>query len=144
MNTIFIISGHGNYATGLQSTIELLIGKNNDLNFIDFTVDDSDVNLKEKMQRVIDDNLNSQILFICDIFGGTPFKVAAELANYNDNMEVVAGCNIGSIIESTFQIDNLSIIELAHFIVNASKNSTVRFEKVKENVILNEITEDGI
>lgn len=144
MNTIFIICGHGNYGTGLQSSIELLLGQNTDLNYIDFMSEDSDITLKEKILKVINDNLNSQILFICDILGGTPYKVSAEIANYNENMEVVAGCNIGSIIEACFQKNDLLITDLAEHIVDLSKNSTARFEKIKNHNVIKEIVDEGI
>lgn len=149
MKKLIIISGHGNYATGLQSTIELLAGHNGDMFFIDFTVDDTDVTLKEKIINVVNSNSDAGVLFVCDILGGTPFKIAAEIANDNENMEVVVGCNVGSIIESIFQRDDLSIMELAEAIVNTSKSSTMRFEKVRLDSIksadLNSIEiEEGI
>ncbi|GBF10191.1 PTS sugar transporter subunit IIA [Tepidibacillus sp. HK-1] len=145
MKKIMIVSGHGNYATGLQNSIELLAGKNDDLYFIDFTANDTDLTLKEKMANVVKENQDSQILFICDILGGTPFKVAAEIANDHDYMEVVAGCNIASILEALFQKETLSISELADFIVYSSKQATIRFQKITNfQVESNQELEEGI
>lgn len=144
MNTKFIITGHGNYATGFQSTIELLLGKNEDIYYIDFLLADNDITLKEKMSEVISQNPDSQILFICDILGGTPYKIAAEIANFNDRIELVVGCNIMSIIEGSFQKDNLALEDLANFIVESSKNTTMKFEKVNGNELIFEVVEDGI
>lgn len=144
MSKIFIVCGHGNYGTGFQSSIELLLGKNTDIHYIDFLVEDNDITLKEKMLEIINQNSNSQILFICDIIGGTPYKLAAEIANYNDNIEVIVGCNIMSIIEGSFQKDNFSLEDLASFIVESSKNSTIKFEKIKENELITELIEEGI
>lgn len=135
MKKIFIISGHGNYATGVQSTLELLSGKNEDLFFIDFTADDTDATLKDKFAAIIDKNRDSEILFICDILGGTPFKVAAEISNASKEMELVVGCNISGILETLFIKDNLSLVELADKMVEVSKNSALRFGKIDVNVI---------
>ena len=129
MKTIIVVSGHGNYATGLQSSIELIGGGNRDLYYLDLTVDDTDITLKEKMNIVVGQNVGAGILFICDILGGTPFKVSVEVASNSDHMEVVAGCNIGSILEGIFQKDKISIEKLADLIVFTSKKSTIRFEK---------------
>jgi PTS system N-acetylgalactosamine-specific IIA component len=145
MKTVIVITGHGNYATGLKSSIELLAGQNGDLYYLDLTVDDTDQTLKEKMSNVVKKNEGFSVLFICDILGGTPFKVAVEFANNSDHMEVVAGCNIGSILEGVFQKDKISVQELAEFIVSSSKRTTVRFEKstvTKTNSILE--PEEGI
>ena len=144
MNTKFIISGHGNYATGFQSTIELLLGKKEDIYYIDFILADNDITLKEKMLDIINQNPDSQILFICDILGGTPYKIAAEIANFNDRIELIVGCNIMSIIEGSFQKDNFALEDLANFIVESSKNTTMKFEKVNGNELIFEVVEDGI
>ncbi|MGF7429626.1 PTS sugar transporter subunit IIA [Thermoanaerobacterium thermosaccharolyticum] len=145
MKKIIILIGHGNYATGLKSSIDLIAGVNSDLYAIDFTEKDSDVTLKEKIKNALNKNFDAQVLFVSDIAGGTPYKVAAEIANCDDNMELVAGCNLSSLLEAIFQKDSLTISELAEFIVNVSKNSTMRFRKVLANhVNIIQETEDGI
>lgn len=146
MGTILLITGHGSFATGIQSSLKLLLGENKDLYFIDFDEDDTDLTLKQKITEVLDKNTNSQVLFICDILGGTPFKVSVEISNFNDNMEVVTGCNIVSIIEAFFKKESLSISELADFIVETSIEATLRFKKIDTNTnkIPSSIEEDGI
>jgi N-acetylgalactosamine PTS system EIIA component len=144
MQAIIIVSGHGKYATGIKSSFELLAGINESINFIDFTVEDSDETLKEKFNKIINKNMNTSVLFFCDILGGTPFKTAALIANNKDNMEVIAGCNLGSLIEASFQIDNMSIKELAEATVNSSINSTCLFKKVKTTEIKHIEVADGI
>lgn len=133
MKTILILCGHGRYASGVGSTVEMLAGKHEDLYLLDFMEEDSDVTLKEKMIRIVKDHDGEQVLLICDLLGGTPYKVSAELANFNPLMEVVAGCNIAAIMEALFRKDDLSIQELADFIVNASKEATVKFRKISGN-----------
>lgn len=145
MKKIIIISGHGNYATGIQSSIELIAGKNKDIYYVDFTAEDTDLTLKEKMNCLLNENSSAEVLFICDIIGGTPFKVAAEIANYNDNMEVVVGCNLISMIEASFSKDALSIKELAEFTVDSCKKSIMVFKKVDINEVNNNLEiESGI
>lgn len=135
MKKIIIISGHGNYATGIQSTLELLAGKNKDLYYVDFTADDTDITLKEKFTAIVEENKDSEILYVCDILGGTPFKAAAEISNSSDKMELVVGCNVGGILEMVFMKDNLSLSELADNMVEGSKNSTLRFKKIDVNSV---------
>lgn len=135
MESIMIISGHGTYATALKSTIELVAGSNTDMYFVDFLVTDTDTTLRAKIHTVLHKNLEKQVLFVCDMLGGTPFKIAAEIANNNDNMEVVAGVNVGSIIEVMFQKDELSISDLSDWIVETSKKSTIKFTKVTINAV---------
>ena len=128
MKNILVVTGHGKYATSIKSTLEVLAGCNDEVKYIDFTEDDTDVTLKGKMQIVIDGNTGIGILFVCDLLGGTPFKSAVDLSIINENIEVVAGCNVGSILETTFQLENMTIYELADLIVESSIKSTVRFK----------------
>ena len=129
MVNILVVTGHGRYATSIKSTLEFLAGCNDDIKYIDFTEDDSDITLKEKMQTVIDVNIGCGVLFVCDLLGGTPFKSAVELSMLNENIEIVAGCNVGSILEITFQLENKTIGELADLIVESSVKSTLRFKR---------------
>ncbi len=146
MRKIIIISGHGNYAAGIRSTLELLAGKNEDLFYVDFTAEDTDITLKEKFKAIVEDNRDSEILFVCDLLGGTPFKVAAEISNSSDRMELVAGCNVGGILEMVFSKDAYSIEELADKMVEQSKNSTLRFKKIdiSSKTVINVPDGDGI
>ncbi|PJI09217.1 MULTISPECIES: hypothetical protein [Clostridium] len=132
MKNILIISGHGKYATMIKSSIEFLAGGSDEIEYIDFTDKDTDITLKEKMKKVLVKYENDNVLFVCDILGGTPFKCAVELSIGKDSIEVTAGCNVSSIIESIFQKNSMSISELADFIIESSKNSTGKFVMKKE------------
>ncbi len=145
MNKLFIISGHGFFATGIQSAIELIVGKHDNVYYVDFTVNDTDKTLKEKIIKIIEASDYKQILLICDLLGGTPFKVMAEIANDRDHIEVVVGCNLGSIIEGILNVEVLPAIEIANQLVDNSKKSTFRFEKVNAYQIIEPtLNEDGI
>lgn len=145
MNTLFIISGHGIFATGMQSTIELIAGKQKNVYYVDFTIDDTDRTLREKIINIIEENNNKQVLLISDLLGGTPFKVMAEIANDRDDIEVVVGCNVGSIMEAVLGAEDLPIMEIADKVVETSKNSTFRFEKINtDESIEPNYYEDGI
>ncbi|WHY85947.1 PTS sugar transporter subunit IIA [Neobacillus novalis] len=127
-----IVTGHGQYANGLKSSLELLAGPNQDFLFIDFPAEMTEAGLKGQMEEIIQSFSNDELLFICDILGGTPYKNAATLANENDRIEVVAGCNLGSILEAVFQKETMSLVDLANSLVDSSKKYTVKFEKIRE------------
>ncbi|GEP65458.1 hypothetical protein CBE01nite_32260 [Clostridium beijerinckii] len=130
MKTNIVIAGHGNYGTGVESSIKLLAGHNEGVEFIDFLEEDTDVTLKDKIINALVNNKADKNLFVCDILGGTPFKVCVELSYEKENMEVVAGCNIGAILEAILLKDSMGIAELADSVVNATKDTAVRFIKV--------------
>lgn len=141
-----IITGHGNYATGLKSSLDLLAGSNEDVIAIDFPAELNEQGLMKRMMDTVETFSDFEFLFICDILGGTPYKNAAVLANTNHRLEVVAGCNLGSILEGILQKDMMSLDELAEAMVNSSRKYTVKFEKIIESAAFDGgITEeDGI
>lgn len=140
-----IITGHGNYASGLKSSLDLLAGSNEQVIPIDFSAEMNEVELKLKMSETIGSFPQDEFLFICDILGGTPFKNAATLANSDNRIEVVAGCNLGSILEAMFQKEAITLNDLADNIVHSSKQYTVKFEKIKEPQTLDATSsDDGI
>ncbi|OOM80559.1 PTS sugar transporter subunit IIA [Clostridium sp. BL-8] len=131
MTTNVIIVGHGNYGTGIESSIKLLAGQTEGVEFIDFLEEDTDVTLKDKISKAIANGETAKTLFVCDLLGGTPFKVCVEISYEKENMEVVAGCNIGAILETILLKDTMEIGELADNIVKGTKDTAVRFLKVK-------------
>lgn len=146
MKTTVIIVGHGNYGTGIGSSLKLLAGDNSGVEFVDFLEEDSDITLKVKLRETLEKSEADQTLFVCDILGGTPFKTCVELSLEGENMEVTAGCNLGSILETVLLKDTMEIKELANHIVSCTKETAVRFEKAKlvDVSILDDSMEDGI
>lgn len=133
MRKVIILSGHGNYATGMQSALEFLAGSNEDMYFVDFLEADTEVTLRDKFAAIIEDNPHTEFLFVCDLLGGTPFKVAAEISNATENMELVAGCNVSGILEMVLTKEGFTLTELAEQMIEVSKNSTLRFNKIDVN-----------
>jgi len=145
MKTNIIITGHGNYATGIESSLKLLAGDSEGVEFIDFLEEDNDTSLKEKILKAVSKNSDSQFLFVCDMVGGTPFKVCAMIANSSDNMEVAAGCNVGAILEAVLIKDTMPLKNLADSIIDSTKKGVARFKKINVSKIDNNLdSEDGI
>ncbi len=48
-NIKIIVVGHGKFASGLQSSLELFVGKQEEHNFIDFTKKMSEIDLQKKL-----------------------------------------------------------------------------------------------
>lgn len=143
MSNIIVLMGHGNYATGIKSTIRLIVGPTVGVNYIDFLEEDSSETLMEKSIKVVEENKGNNIVFICDILGGTPFNTAVKISLENEGIGVVAGCNISAIIEMIMMKDSFELEELTDQLVNITKNS-VRKYKTAEIVLQDNIDEYGI
>ena len=132
MRQIIIITGHNNFASGILSSLTMIAGSKDNIYAVDFLNNDNDDTLESKLKKIISDNKDSEILFTCDLMGGTPFKVASKLAFTNDNYEVVTGINLGGLIDTSMKLDKFSIKELKISCKDASIKSVIPLEKVIE------------
>ena len=130
MKQIIIITGHNHFASGILSSLTMIAGAKDNVFAVDFLSDDNDLSLEGKFNKIISDNKDSEILFICDLMGGTPFKVTSKLAFTNNNYEVVTGINLGGLIDTSMKLDKMSIGELKISCKDASIKSVIPLEKV--------------
>ena len=130
MKQIIIITGHNHFASGILSSLTMIAGAKDNVFAVDFLSDDNDLSLEGKFNKIISDNKDSEILFICDLMGGTPFKVTSKLAFTNDSYEVVTGINLGGLIDTSIKLDKMSIGELKTSCKDASIKSVIPLEKV--------------
>jgi len=140
----FIATGHGNFGTGIGSSVKLIAGDQEAFFPIDF---DGQIE-QEELAKIYLDAIakagNKDVLFCTDLIGGTPFKTACELkyGHPEYNIEVMSGTNLGLLIEGlmsrSFQED---VKALADQLVNTGKEQVMRFELVKQEEV---DTGDGI
>lgn len=138
-----IITGHGNFATGIKSALSLVAGGPKNVEYVDFLQEYSTNDLKQKYIETIE-NLKEcdKILALCDLVGGSPFKTIAELSlETNKQIEIIGGANFPMILEITILKDMEENIDiLVEKAIQAGKDSILKFELIKKT---EEIT-DGI
>lgn len=129
MNNIIILVGHGDYAKGLLSSLNMLSGADNKIFGVSFDKNDDESALELKINNIINKNLDSGIIISCDLLGGTPYKVSARLSFFNSNIRVVTGANLGGIIDTKLKLDILDLDKLAENIVSSSIKNVILFKK---------------
>ena len=134
MNYI-VITGHGNYATGVKSALELIAGPKDNVLAFDFLKEESEEQFSLKFKDL---DKKNNYLFACDLMGGTPYKVVSRL---DLNKEILIGTNLGGLLDTVFKIDKLSLNELASNLKEASLKSLVNIKDLQIKEV--EVT-DGI
>ncbi len=130
-----VITGHGNYASGVKSALELIIGHRDNVLAFDFLKEESEEQFSLKFKDL---DKNNNYLFACDLMGGTPYKVVSRL---DLTKEILIGTNLGGMLDTVLKIDKLSLNELADNLKEASLKSVVNIKDLK--VVEKEVT-DGI
>ena len=124
-----IITGHGSFASGLQTSVKLIAGEQLNIEYVDFMESDSTADLEKKLNGALTrlEDLEG-VLFLCDLVGGSPFKTAVTLSVQRPDAAVIGGANLAMIIETAIMKDNLTIEELKTMAVNSGKEGIKAFE----------------
>lgn len=138
-----IVTGHGKFGTGLMSSLELIAGTQENLIAVDFLEEDTTESLEKMIEKAIN-KLGNEVLVLSDLAGASPFRAAAELSQKmsDKNIQVIAGTNLGMLLEVSLCRDGMSSEELLEMAVNAG-NSAIKTFEIKKRVEVVE-DEDGI
>ena len=124
-----IVTGHGNFATGVLSSMKLIAGEQEGVIGVDFIETDSTSDLEGKIKGAIK-ILSDNILILSDLAGGSPFKTGVMLSQSMEGktIKVISGTNIGMLLEVALSKDVLNLDELVNLAINAGKDAVSIFE----------------
>lgn len=130
MERKLILASHGNFASGILSSLELICGKNDKITTID-TYMTADYNLSEEIKVLMDVNKENELIVVTDIFGGS---INNEFLNYihTQNFYLVAGMNLPLLIELMTQLEFADSIP--EMIKQALGNSTPTIQFCNETI----------
>lgn len=136
MNTAIIVVTHKRAAAGLIEAAGMVFGEPENLVCIEFSETDSIDALTDKYKEAIKKNLNIEdgLLYLVDLFGGSPFHAACRMAVKHPDQEVVTGVNMPMLLEVLSCRSFLSCTQLAKKGILAGINGIRRFQlEVHEN-----------
>ena len=122
-----IVSGHGNFATGIGSALELIVGVQNNLELVDFNKNDSVIDLETKIVESMKKMDVDGYLFLTDIPGGSPFKKCVEIGLKYKNCKTIAGTNVPMLLDVVFDRDEENVSDLIERVLISGKNHIVTF-----------------
>lgn len=94
-----IITGHGRFAEGMLDALEVVSGPQEALETVNYQRGQTERELRENLQQALCRLSKDQpVLFLCDLAGGLPYRIASELAHETGG-QAVAGINLGMLIE---------------------------------------------
>jgi len=124
-----IVTGHGNFATGLISSLELIAGAQDNLIGVDFLEEDTTESLEKMIEDAIE-KLGNEVLVLSDLAGASPFRAAAELSqkNKDKNIKIIAGTNLGMLLEVSLYRAGMNSLELLEMAVDSGHTAIKTFE----------------
>lgn len=135
-----IIGTHGMFSEELLKSSEMIFGSQEKVGCITFKPGEGIENLVCKYNALIKElNCDDGVLFMVDLFGGSPFNAASILAMKSGNMEIVSGVNLPMLLEVFGSREFLNLSELLELAQNAGKDSIKTLIKKLENDIEDEL-----
>lgn len=125
--TNVVIMGHGGYGSAIKRNINMLIGEPDGYYYIDFNEQDDLAILDGKISDVIAQTGDNNVLFACDLSGGSPFRQAAVLCTEHPNYAVVAGLNTSAYTEMSFNLEDMDALELAEMAAEVARETILIF-----------------
>lgn len=120
-----VLVGHGHFATGIYSSLQLIAGDQENVEAIDFVEGMSADELKQKILLAISNE--EKVLILSDLLGGTPFKVSSTIMGENPTktMNVLSGLNLAMLMEAVFARMAHGFDEVADKAVAAAQSGIV-------------------
>ncbi|MGX7025026.1 mannose/fructose/sorbose PTS transporter subunit IIA [Vagococcus hydrophili] len=119
-----ILASHGEFASGILQSGSMIFGEQANVAAVTLMPSEGPEDVKKKMQDAIASFDNQdEVLFLVDLWGGTPFNQASSLLEeHKENWAIVAGMSLPMVIEayaSRFSME--SAHEIATHIIGTAK-----------------------
>lgn len=95
-----VIVTHGSLASALLDTVELIMGKQEQVKTVAFEAGQAVVDLQTRIaQAVAQVDSGHGTLILVDILGGSPYNASAMLMMEQGNIEMITGVNVPMLFE---------------------------------------------
>ena len=135
-----VLATHGKFSEGILQSAEMIFGEQENIKAVTLMPEEgpNDVNAKMKEAIATFDN-QDEVLFLVDLWGGTPFNQASTLLEDNqEKWAIVGGLNLPMLIEALASRQSMGAHELATHIaktaVEGVKVLPEKLEPISESV----------
>lgn len=96
-----ILAAHGKYAQEILNSANMVYGEIKGLEAVTFLPGENVETLKEKYQKILSGyDPKEEILFLVDLFGGSPYNAAFETSVPEERMDVITGLSLPMLLEA--------------------------------------------
>jgi len=140
-----ILVGHGRFGSGLGCAVEQIIGAQDNFTTIDFVEGISVADLEAMMLQALEQlSTEEGVVFLTDLLGGSPFRVASQIALQRKNVEVISGTNLQLCVEMLLDRDEMELNEFCQTAITCGRNGLARLSDELKNTSQATSSDDGI
>jgi len=120
--TQIVLVTHGEFGDELLRSAKMIVGPQNGVYSVPLLAEESPEGLEAKLDAVLQEIEGEDTLILIDLFGGTPYNVAARRMR-EPHIECVTGLNLPMLIETLMMRDRVTAAELAEVATQAGRES---------------------
>ncbi|WP_297437511.1 PTS sugar transporter subunit IIA [uncultured Clostridium sp.] len=125
-----ILASHGKFSEALYKSGSMIIGEQDYVRTVTFMPGEGLDDLLRKYENVVNElGKDNEILFLVDLFGGSPFNAASTIVIANDKYELVTGMNLPMYLELVGNGEDISLEDAKQIATNSGKEGIINFEK---------------
>jgi mannose/fructose/sorbose-specific phosphotransferase system IIA component len=127
-----IVATHGLMSQEVVNSSYMIFGQQEDVHAVTFVPGQGPADLLAKYKEILAERApGNETLILVDLFGGSPYNAATQLAVEDETVGLVAGVNLGMLIE-LYGMRNNSLEAVTTQVVEAGKYGIVAFELQEE------------
>lgn len=112
--THIIVATHGKFSEEIVNSAAMVFGEDENTHVVTFLPGEGGDDLVAKYNAIIEKlPENEPVLFLVDLFGGSPYNAAARVAANRDNTDIVTGISLPMLLEVLDAKDGADLEELA-------------------------------
>ncbi|MDU4853012.1 PTS sugar transporter subunit IIA [Clostridium butyricum] len=125
-----VVGTHGMFSEEIVKSSEMIFGKQENVSSVTFKPGEGVEHLVEKYKKAIEKlDCTDGILFMVDLFGGSPFNAASMIAMNMEKAEIVTGVNLPMLLEVYGSKEFMSITELVNIAEGSGRDAIKKLEK---------------
>lgn len=138
-----IISGHGDISLGIVDAFEMIFGHDDEVRAVPFEKGEGLPQVQEKFQAEIEKlSSGEKILFLVDVYGGTPYNAAAQVVYGKDYADILTGVNLPIVLEAAANKNQFSLQDLVSYLKEIASQSIKSFKEEMDRIQVDKDEED--
>lgn len=128
-----LLATHGNFASGINSSLEIILGKQEYIYTIDAYIDD--INFEDQLDSFLTnyDKTKDTLLVVTDLFGGSVNQKVVNKLQEDDNVHIIAGLNLSLLLELHLLSEEDCTKNNIKSIIETSKQQTQYVETIEHD-----------
>jgi fructoselysine/glucoselysine PTS system EIIA component len=130
----FLIAAHGSFSSGIKSSLEIIIGKVENVSIIDAYVD-GNKSIEDELNKILTNvQVNDELVVFSDLMGGS---ITNQILRHGlrENVHVVSGMNLPLLIDIILADPDMPVTEVIESAISIARDQVVYVNKIinKEN-----------